>query len=269
LQKQLKILVAEDNRVNQQVAVKIIKKIGHLPVLAENGLQALQKVSEQAFDLIFMDVQMPEMDGLEATKAIRSLTGKRAQIPIIAMTANASPEDRNKCLTAGMDDFISKPISLKTIQSTLEVMHSFNSEEQNEDLNNNAGVANDFNEENKSVRQFKELFDDSRLKMMQEEFGQEFVEEILMEYWQESQTKIAMMDTLVQEKDLKNLAIQAHSLKGASANLSLNAVASLAAELETICLATETTSSQEIEIQSLIDKIKHTIDTSKNSLTTN
>jgi len=77
------------------------------------------------------------------------------------------------------------------------------------------------------------------------------------------------MDTLVQENDWKNLAIQAHSLKGASANLSLNAVASLASDLETICLATETTSSQETEIQSLIDKIRHTIETSKNSLTTN
>ncbi len=105
------ILLAEDNRTNQLVAVGILQKMGHRVVVAENGKRALEILESSAFDAILMDVQMPEMDGFEATAAIRR---KQSRIgiytPIIAMTAHAMEGDRERCIDAGMDDYISKPI---------------------------------------------------------------------------------------------------------------------------------------------------------------
>ena len=107
----LNILLAEDNRTNQLVAVGILQKQGHRVVVAENGIRALEILDRESFDAILMDVQMPEMDGFEATAAIRrthSRTGK--YVPIIAMTAHSMEGDRERCIDAGMDDYISKPI---------------------------------------------------------------------------------------------------------------------------------------------------------------
>jgi len=105
------ILLAEDNAVNQKVASAILEKAGHSVVLAQTGRKALSLWGEQQFDLILMDVQMPEMDGFETTAAIREQEKKLdAHIPIIAMTAHAMSGDRERCLDAGMDDYISKPI---------------------------------------------------------------------------------------------------------------------------------------------------------------
>ncbi|MCP4442404.1 MAG: response regulator [Aureispira sp.] len=116
------ILIVEDDVINQQLILRILKKIGYLPELAKNGLEALKFVEAQYFDIILMDVQMPEMDGLEATRQIR----KKSQLnqisyapTIIAMTANAMPEDRQKCLDAGMDHYISKPINIKKLKQLL------------------------------------------------------------------------------------------------------------------------------------------------------
>ena len=104
------LLLVEDNHVNQMLAMTLLRKAGHRVTLADNGLDALQAVSETQFDLILMDVQMPEMDGLEATRRIRGLDGWARSVPIVAMTANALKGDREKCLQAGMNDYLSKPI---------------------------------------------------------------------------------------------------------------------------------------------------------------
>jgi len=106
----LHILVAEDNVVNQKIAIKILGKLGYHPALARNGKEVLEMVSHEHYDLILMDVQMPEMDGYEATRMLRSCL--EIQPVIIAMTANAMHGDRNECIQAGMDDYISKPIKL-------------------------------------------------------------------------------------------------------------------------------------------------------------
>ncbi len=111
-----RILLAEDNEVNQYVAARILEKAGYLVVTADNGKKALDLLRRQTFDLVLMDVQMPEMDGLDATKTIRQREAQTsAHVPIIALTAHAMNSDRQRCLEAGMDDYISKPISARAL----------------------------------------------------------------------------------------------------------------------------------------------------------
>jgi signal transduction histidine kinase/CheY-like chemotaxis protein len=107
----LKILVAEDNLVNQTLAKRLLEKRGHTVVIASNGNEAVRRAMEQTFDVILMDVQMPEMDGCEAARAIRAWEGNlRQRIPIIALTAHALREDKERCLSSGMEGYLTKPI---------------------------------------------------------------------------------------------------------------------------------------------------------------
>jgi signal transduction histidine kinase/DNA-binding response OmpR family regulator len=115
----LSILLAEDNLVNQRVAMTMLRKMGHRVMLATNGLEALGQWRQNDFDLILMDVQMAKMTGLEATIQIRREESEGAHVPIVAMTASAMSEERDRCLAAGMDDFISKPVSSKIIEQVI------------------------------------------------------------------------------------------------------------------------------------------------------
>ena len=117
----LNILVTEDNVVNQRLATRLLEKRGHRVTIANNGRQAVEALEAGAFDLVFMDVQMPEMDGLEATAAVRkkeATTGKHQ--PIIALTAHAMKRDQEKCLAAGMDGYLTKPIRPQELDVVLE-----------------------------------------------------------------------------------------------------------------------------------------------------
>jgi CheY-like chemotaxis protein len=119
---QSKILLAEDNRVNRMLALKLLEKAGYSVSTAEDGGAALRAFESGSFDLILMDVQMPGMDGFEATAAIRQrerLTG--AHIPIVAMTAHAMKGDHERCIAAGMDAYLTKPVSGKTLVETIEL----------------------------------------------------------------------------------------------------------------------------------------------------
>jgi len=116
----LSILIAEDNVVNQRVATAILERMGHRTTLAADGIQAVQKCSQAAFDLILMDVQMPGIDGFEAARRIRSQeAAKDTHTPIIAMTSRAMTGDRELCIDAGMDDYVSKPVSLEALLRAL------------------------------------------------------------------------------------------------------------------------------------------------------
>ena len=117
----LKILIAEDNVVNQKLATRMLSKLGYQADLAKNGKEAIEMVTQEHYDIILMDVQMPEMDGLEATRMIR--TCLEVQPVIIAVTANVMAGDRDACMQSGMDDYISKPIELNELLSQLEKWH--------------------------------------------------------------------------------------------------------------------------------------------------
>jgi len=114
----MKILVAEDNLINQKVIKQVLNKIGYQPVIVNNGKEVLEMICTNSFDVILMDVQMPELDGLEATRIIRGQ--KQDQPIIIAMTASAMAEDKSECLQAGMDYFVSKPVSFEELLSNLQ-----------------------------------------------------------------------------------------------------------------------------------------------------
>ncbi|CAA7611677.1 response regulator [Magnetospirillum sp. UT-4] len=116
----LRILVAEDNAINQQVAVGLLTKLGHRADVAGDGGEAVGLVASGDYDLVLMDMQMPRVDGLEATRQIRAMAGAKATVTIIAMTANAMAADRDACLAAGMNDFIAKPIDRRRLAATLQ-----------------------------------------------------------------------------------------------------------------------------------------------------
>ena len=114
-----RVLLVEDNKVNQLVGSKVLVNLGYTFTIANNGVEAVDAFRSGEYDAVLMDCQMPEMDGYEATAAIRRIEGTNGHIPIIAMTAAAMEGDRERCMAAGMDDFITKPVRLEAVSTVL------------------------------------------------------------------------------------------------------------------------------------------------------
>jgi len=115
----LRILLAEDNAVNQKLALRLLQQMGYRADVASNGIEAIECVERQHYDVVLMDVQMPEMDGLEASRHITSKWKSNERPCIIAMTANAMTGDRERCMEAGMDDYVTKPIRVEALVNAL------------------------------------------------------------------------------------------------------------------------------------------------------
>jgi signal transduction histidine kinase/CheY-like chemotaxis protein/HPt (histidine-containing phosphotransfer) domain-containing protein len=238
----LNLLLAEDNVVNQRVTVGILRKHGHTVQVANDGREAVEATACQQFDLVLMDVQMPEMDGLEATSAIRSRereTGRR--IPIIAMTAHALKGDREQCLAAGMDDYVSKPVSPRDLLAMVERWGSAPRDHRRQDQSrqDQEGAPRTLAQASSAATGCKSLpaapnvFDMEGLRERVED-DMELLTELIELYLSSSPLLLAELETAVACKDQPKIARTAHTLKGALASMCAGASADAACQLELI-----------------------------------
>jgi CheY-like chemotaxis protein len=209
------ILLAEDNIVNQKVAARQLQKLGYRADVVANGHEALEALGRIPYDLLLMDCQMPEMDGYEATVAIRRLEGKTKHTPIVAMTAHALAGDRAKCLAAGMDEYITKPVKQEELKRVLELL-----------LNNASGGCL-----NGAGDDALPLVDVERMHEMMGEEAAEF-SEILSLYLDEMRKNLGLLDDAVAAGDRREVELIAHNCAGTSANCGMTAVSIPFRELE-------------------------------------
>jgi CheY-like chemotaxis protein/HPt (histidine-containing phosphotransfer) domain-containing protein len=232
----LKLLLAEDNEVNRRIALRMLQRLGQTADWVENGAQALAAVHAREFDCVLMDVQMPEMDGLTATRRINAELGARRPY-IIAMTANAMAGDREACLAAGMDDYIAKPIQLKLLADTLAKAASLIQHKaplvreapggDNSTLDPALHPAESpemTQEEVLDMAQIEELISLDETRAVLAEFVGMFTAQV--------PERIAEMRAAFKQGDLARIASVAHSLKGASGNLGARLVAEVAKRME-------------------------------------
>ncbi|MGH9746561.1 MAG: response regulator [Candidatus Acidiferrales bacterium] len=215
----MKVLLAEDNAVNRTLATRLLEKHGNTVVVVVNGREAIEALEREAVDLVLMDVQMPEMDGLEATAAIREkekTTG--THVPIIALTAHAMKGDREKCLAAGADDYLTKPI--RTAELFEAVDHVRNSKLP-------SAPARPPTAETRSTSSF-----DIDAALRHVEGDRELLDEIMRIFTDECPKTIAEIRNAIRAADLPLLERAAHSLKGSAANLGALGVTQPAAEIE-------------------------------------
>lgn len=201
-----RILITEDNTINQKVCLKILEKMGFTADIASNGLEALQAIEKTRYDLIIMDIQMPEMNGFEATLKIRNSGNTFNQkIPIIAMTANAMKEDKEKCIQAGMNDYISKPVEPENLWNVIKKY--LNHRIYYEDININ-----------KKPKQEIKIFDYEGL-YKRVDGDEELLEELVGEFINQTPDIINSIQEAIEKNDLITVERKAHSLKGSSANI--------------------------------------------------
>jgi signal transduction histidine kinase/CheY-like chemotaxis protein len=215
--RQRRILLAEDNLINQRLSVRILEKRGHTVVVVGNGIEALAALRAQAFDLALMDIQMPEMDGFEATAAIRAEEGRTgAHLPIIAMTAHAMKGDRERCLQGGMDGYICKPIQANELLDAIESLISMPGESASADM-----------EELDMI----EILDTAAL-LHRFDNDVEFLQELAGQFFSDCPQQLAEMRAAIAGGDHQALEQAAHSLKGAVSNFAAAAAFEAAAGLE-------------------------------------
>ena len=217
----LRLLVAEDNAVNQKLALQMLRKMGYRADVAANGLEVLEALERQPYDVVLMDVQMPEMDGLEATRQIRSLSAARlmAQPRIVAMTANAMQGDREMCLAAGMDDYMSKPIQVKDLQAALE---RWGQPLRPIELATPPAVPT-------ATIDWAVL---KGLSDLQAEGEPDFAQEMIDLYLENAPLLIEAIRRTITDSEPANLQRSAHTLKGNSASLGAQQLSALSFELE-------------------------------------
>ncbi len=208
----VRILVAEDNPVNQKVALRQLERLGYKADSAANGVEALEALGRIPYDLVFMDCQMPEMDGYEATRAIRRREGNERRTPIVALTANAMKGDREKCIAAGMDDYLSKPVREAELLALLEKWLPRRAQHDDDPL------------------------DQSVIDSLRDLGGGngDFLREIADLYFEDSALRIRAIEAAVASGNASGLADAAHALKSSSGHIGAMRVQALSGRLEHI-----------------------------------
>ena len=245
----LRILIAEDNIVNQKVALRILEKMGYRADVACNGLEAIEAIERQKYDVVLMDVQMPEMDGLEASRIITTRWKKEQRPKIIAMTAAAMKGDEEKCFDAGMDDYVTKPINIEELMAALKRCKPKKYREQPStkqprkvtarkkmpDRGVPAIKTDDKEKVAASKSNDESSLDESKLddlRSLDSDGSNGFLKEMINIYLEESPRLISEMKAALKENQVENFTRAAHTLKSSSANLGAMALSEMCKELE-------------------------------------
>src|SRR6185312_11903632 len=220
----LRILVAEDNVVNQKVALLLLQQLGYAADVAADGEETLAALRRQCYDVILMDVQMPGMDGLEATRRIRDEWPVEKRPRIIAVTANALREDRETCLAAGMDDYLSKPVLLEDLRSALSRGRGTAVQAPSPAVSAAAGT-------NGGEESFDPKYID-QLRQLQAIAGKELVSPIIDRFLAEAPRRLAELRLALAARDDHNFVFVAHSFKASGAQLGARRLAEICQDLE-------------------------------------
>lgn len=229
-----KILLVEDNAVNQKLAIRMLEKMGHQIVLTRNGAEACEAMRIGEYDLVLMDLQMPVMGGLEATKRIRESEKETGQhVPIVAMTAHAAAQDQRSCVEAGMDGYLTKPVRSQELAKEIErvTMQNAASKKGANTFSEKEHVAMDWN-----MNEILERVDGDR----------EFLRELLVIFREDSRVCMEKARAALASRDMGELSGVGHTMKGMLKNLAMNSAAEIAASLETAAKSKDEKASQEL-----------------------
>jgi CheY-like chemotaxis protein/HPt (histidine-containing phosphotransfer) domain-containing protein len=216
----LRILLADDNVVNQKVATRMLERLGYRIDLAANGLEVLQALERQPYDLVFMDVQMPEMDGLEASRQIHARFPKERTPRIVAMTAHALQGDRERFISEGMDDYLCKPVQINELVRALRITDPVCSDEKGNSI---------FGKNEKESIHWATL--DQYYRVMGDE-AKEFITDLIKTFLPNASKLINELKSSLLSDDNKSFYRAAHTLKSSSASLGALLLSDLARELE-------------------------------------
>jgi CheY-like chemotaxis protein len=219
----LRVLLAEDNQVNQRLAVHLLERLGHEVQVASSGVEAVQLYESSTFDLVLMDIQMPEMDGEEATRRIRAIEEERGgRVPIVAMTAHAMKGDRERFLAAGMDEYISKPVSQERLR---EVVRTFGSP--------SGEVRPDRGHSTAPAPRSAEVTFDRRALLARVDSDTELLGSLVAVFKADRPGMMAGLEEALAMGDAVALADSAHTMKGALSVFGVEPARSIAEQLET------------------------------------
>jgi CheY-like chemotaxis protein len=215
------ILLAEDNEINQKLALRLLQKVGYSVDVVETGRQAFDAVQKKEYRLVLMDVQMPDVDGFEATKMIRKLPGDVSKVPIVAMTAHVMSGDRDKCIQAGMNDYLSKPLNVEEV-ITMVKKYVFGPEPETVVDDKTTAISEPDKSQLYDLMTALPRFGDDRKTFY--EFLGAFITHLKKSVYE--------LEDAIYRMDTTRVSFLAHSIKGAAANFEIGPIRDVAQELE-------------------------------------
>ena len=223
----LRILLAEDHPVNQKVVALMLERLGYRADVAGNGLEVLEAFRRQCYDVVLMDIQMPEMNGVQATEKLRETLAECAQPRIIALTANAVGGEREEYLHAGLDDYLSKPVNVLQLREALEKCMPL-------EINESGEAEKGANSQMKRKSEPANSIDPAKLKEYFPYEGEDvrLIIELAHEFFTDTERRLAAMDTFLKEANAADFGENAHAIKGASLTFGASAFSELCKEME-------------------------------------
>jgi PAS domain S-box-containing protein len=240
--RRVRILLVEDNATNQRVAVAMLTKLGYRADIAANGQEAIKALTDFPYDLVLMDCQMPEMDGFEATRMIRDVktSVQDHAVPVIAMTAHATPEDREQCLAAGMDDYITKPVTLNMLSLTLAkwLAGKYGKAFSSDSADNCIDINLEADDAGAMAEDIRVSFDrEGFLKRLGDD--EELAKTIIKCFLSDMPVQLETLKSAIDSSDCRMAGMQSHKIKGAAANVGGTVMREIAFRMEKAAKADE------------------------------